>query len=98
MAKYVDLSRGVSADVELPQAQKVVGANTGTKERLPVALRSSGTPFEEVRNEIGPAIPNEKTGAAPFSCEKSSATQTGIKAVLTLGSTSVWHQAIQYAV
>jgi hypothetical protein len=45
-----------------------------TKERLPVALRSSGTAFEEVRNDIWPAIPNAKTGAAPFSCEKSSAT------------------------
>jgi hypothetical protein len=45
-----------------------------TKERLPVALRSSGTAFEEVRNDIWPAIPNAKTGAAPSSCEKSSAT------------------------
>jgi putative transposase len=45
-----------------------------SKERRPVALRSSGTAFEEVRNEIWPGIPNEKTGAAPFSCEKSNAT------------------------
>ena len=46
----------------------------GAKERLPVALRSSGTEFEEVRIESEPAIPNTKTGAAPSSCEKSSAT------------------------
>jgi putative transposase len=45
-----------------------------TKERLPVALRSSGTEFEEVRIESEPAIPNAKTGAAPSSCERSSAT------------------------
>ena len=45
-----------------------------TKERLPVALRSSGTAFEEVRNDIWPAISNAKTGAAPSSCGKSSAT------------------------
>ena len=47
-----------------------------TKERLAVALRSSGTEFEEARIEIEiePAIPNAKTGAAPSSCVKSSAT------------------------
>lgn len=44
------------------------------KARLPVALRSSGTEFEEVRIESEPAIPIAKTGAAPSSCEKSSAT------------------------
>ncbi len=44
------------------------------KERLPVTLRSSGTEFEEVRIESEPAIPIAKTGAAPSSCEKSSAT------------------------
>ena len=45
-----------------------------TKERLPVALRSSGTEFEEVRIESESAIPIAKIGAAPSSCEKSSAT------------------------
>jgi putative transposase len=45
-----------------------------TTERLPVALRSSGTAFEEVKIENESAIPNAKTGAAPSSCEKSSAT------------------------
>ena len=45
-----------------------------TKERLPVTLRSSGTEFEEVRIDNEPAIPIAKTGAAPSSCEKSSAT------------------------
>ena len=45
-----------------------------TKERLPVALRSSGTEFEEVRIASESAIPIAKTGAAPFNCEKSSAT------------------------
>jgi transposase InsO family protein len=44
------------------------------KERLPVALRSSGTEFEEVRIESESAIPIAKTGAAPSSCETSSAT------------------------
>ena len=44
------------------------------KERLPVALCSSGTEFEEVRSESEPAISIAKTGAAPSSCEKSSAT------------------------
>jgi putative transposase len=46
----------------------------GVKERLPVALRSSGTEFDEVKIESKPAIPNAKTGAAPSSCVKSSAT------------------------
>jgi putative transposase len=45
-----------------------------TKERLPVALRSSGAALEEVKNNIWPAISNATTGAAPSSCEKSSAT------------------------
>ena len=45
-----------------------------TTERLTVALRSSGTAFEEVKIENESAIPNAKTGAAPSSCEKSSAT------------------------
>ena len=45
-----------------------------TTESLPVALRSSGTKYEEVRIENEPAKPNAKTGAAPISCEKSSAT------------------------
>ena len=44
------------------------------KERLPVALRSGGTAFEKVRIESESAIPNAKTGAAPSSGEKSSAT------------------------
>jgi putative transposase len=44
------------------------------KEGLPVALRSSGTEFEEVRIESETAIPIAKTGAAPSSCVKSSAT------------------------
>jgi len=44
------------------------------KERLPVALRSSGTEFEEVRIESESAIPIAKNGAAPSSCEESSAT------------------------
>lgn len=59
-----------------------------TKERLLVVLRSSGTAFEEARIDGGLAMPNKKTGAAPSSCEKSSATQPAINAVLTLGSTS----------
>jgi putative transposase len=45
-----------------------------SKERLPVALRSSATAAGEVRIEIEPAIQNAKTGAAPTSCEKLSAT------------------------
>lgn len=43
-------------------------------ERLPVALRSRGTAFEEVRFDNESDIPNAKTGAAPSSCERSSAT------------------------
>jgi hypothetical protein len=39
-----------------------------------VALRSSGTAFEEVRIESESVIPIRKTGAAPSSCVKSSAT------------------------
>jgi hypothetical protein len=45
-----------------------------SKERLPVALRSRGTAAGEVRIEIKPAIQKAKTGAAPTSCEKLSAT------------------------
>jgi hypothetical protein len=45
-----------------------------TKERLPVARHSGGITVEEVRRESEPAIPNAKTGAAPSSYEKSSAT------------------------
>jgi putative transposase len=44
-----------------------------TKESRPVALRSSGTAFEEVGIEIESTKPNAKTVAAPSSCEKSSA-------------------------
>ena len=45
-----------------------------SKERLPLARRSSGTEFEEVRVENELAIPISKTGAAPSSCVKSGAT------------------------
>ena len=45
-----------------------------TTERLPVTLRSSGTAPQEVKIENVPAISNAKTGAAPTSCEKLSAT------------------------
>jgi putative transposase len=45
-----------------------------TRERLPVALRSSGTVVEEIGIESESAIPIAKTGAAPSSCEKLSAT------------------------
>ena len=45
-----------------------------TGESHPVALRSSGTATGEVRIEIEPAIQKAKTGAAPSSCEKLSAT------------------------
>ena len=45
-----------------------------TGESHPVALRSSGTATGEVRIEIEPAIQKAKTGAAPSSCEKWSAT------------------------
>ncbi len=45
-----------------------------TRERHPVTLRSSGTAPGEVRIEIEPAIQKAKTGAAPSSCEKWSAT------------------------
>ncbi len=45
-----------------------------TTERLPVALRSSGIAFGEVRFDNGSAIQNAKTGAAPSSCVRSSAT------------------------
>ena len=44
------------------------------KERLPIAIRSSGTEFEEVRIESESTIAIAKTGAALSSCEKSSAT------------------------
>lgn len=45
-----------------------------SKERLPVALRSSGTAVEEIGIESESAIPIANTGAAPSSCEKLSAT------------------------
>jgi hypothetical protein len=45
-----------------------------SKERLPVALRSSGTAAGEVKIEIEPEIQKAKTGTAPSSCEKLSAT------------------------
>ena len=45
-----------------------------SQERLPVALCSSGTAAGEVRIEIEPARQKAKTGAAPTSCEKLSAT------------------------
>ena len=45
-----------------------------SQERLPVTLRSSETAAKEVRIEIEPAIQKAKTGAAPTSCEKWSAT------------------------
>jgi len=45
-----------------------------SREKLPVALRSSGTADCEVRIEIEPAIQKAKTGAAPSSCEELSAT------------------------
>jgi putative transposase len=45
-----------------------------SKERLPVALRSSGTALGEIGIENEPAIPIAKTGAAPSSCEELSAT------------------------
>jgi len=45
-----------------------------SKESVPVALRSSGATNEEVRVVIEPAIQKAKTGAAPSSCEKLSAT------------------------
>ena len=48
--------------------------NYRTKENLPVALRSSGTAFEEVTMQSESAITIVKTGAAPSSGEKSSAT------------------------
>ena len=44
------------------------------KERLPVALRSSGTAFEEVKIESESAIPIANTGTVPSCCEKSSET------------------------
>lgn len=45
-----------------------------SNERLPVALRSSGTAVEEIGIESESAIPIANTGAAPSSCEKLSAT------------------------
>jgi hypothetical protein len=44
------------------------------KERLPVALRSSGTAVEEIGIGSESAIPIANTGAAPSSCEELSAT------------------------
>jgi putative transposase len=46
----------------------------GAKQRLPTALRSTATAFEEVRIENASAMQNAKTGAAPSSCVKSGAT------------------------
>jgi hypothetical protein len=46
----------------------------GAKQRLPTALRSTATAFEEVRIENESAMQNAKTGAAPSSCVKSGAT------------------------
>ena len=45
-----------------------------TKAKRPVALRSSGTAFEEVNIEIDSAMQIAKTGADPASCVKVSAT------------------------
>ena len=45
-----------------------------SKGRLPVALLSSGTAVKEIGIESESAIPIAKTGAAPSSCEKLSAT------------------------
>ena len=45
-----------------------------SKERLQVALRSSGTAVEEIGIENESAIQIANTGAAPSSCEKLSAT------------------------
>jgi hypothetical protein len=45
-----------------------------TRERLPVSLRSSGTELGEVKIESKTVGYEEKTGAAPSSREKSSAT------------------------
>jgi putative transposase len=71
-----------SLDNQTPQEVHKVSSGGGamivdkyqSQERLPVALRSSGTADGEVRVEIEPAKPNANTGAAPTSCEKLSAT------------------------
>jgi hypothetical protein len=71
-----------SLDNQLPQEVHKTSSVGGamfvgkyrSKERLPVALRSRGTAAGEVRIEIKPAIQKAKTGAAPTSCEKLSAT------------------------
>ena len=46
----------------------------GARPELPIALRSTATAFGEVRIENEPTMQNAKTGAAPSSCMKSSAT------------------------
>jgi putative transposase len=71
-----------SLDNQTPQAVHKTSSGGGamivdkyrSAERLPVALRSSGTALEEVRFDNESEIPNAKTGAAPSSCEKLSAT------------------------
>lgn len=45
----------------------------GSNPRLPIALRSTGTEFENIRIENESEIPNATTGAAPSSCMKPSA-------------------------
>ena len=45
----------------------------GATQGIPIALRSTGTEFGEVRIENESAIQNAKTGAAPSSCVKSGA-------------------------
>ena len=46
----------------------------GATQGLPIALRSTGTEFEEVRIENQSTMPKAKTGAAPSSCVKLGAT------------------------
>jgi putative transposase len=46
----------------------------GAKQRLPTALRSTATAFEEVKIENASEIQNAKNGLAPSSCIKSGAT------------------------
>jgi hypothetical protein len=64
----------VLADVWRTTVYANQAQDSGVFKKFPVALRSSGTEFEEVRVESEPAIPIAKTGAAPSSCEKSSTT------------------------
>ena len=60
----------------------------GAAQGITVALRSTETEFVELMIENESAMQNAKTGAAPSSCVKSGATQTTVKSVLMLGSTS----------